>query len=566
MAPRCSRRLLPARCSPRRIGRAAVRVWLHPREESGAVLVLVAMSMVMIIGAVSLSLDIGQQVDRTRNMQAVADAVALDTAQYLAGDTAAEYVANSDPSGAMPWTVAQTESVASAQRNAFEIAGNGGPATNFLTLTAGIFDPSTTPTFTPVVSTDPSVLDQAQSGQIVNAVQVTASSNQKFTFATGNSQVARVATAMRTIPDSNCIGCAPAVPSGAISGFTIGSFLVNLNTQKSVLNGLLSPLGTNLNLTAVGYQGLVSSSITLAGLVAADPSLGTVDHLLSTKFPPKTLLSGVGAAIGAQIAQLTSSGSQVPAGLLQAQTDIDAIAGGMFLGTPISMCQLLDPSGVGPNCAPNQAATLGVMNLAQLVTGIIELANGSSALNLGGGIGGLASLTVSVIQPPQMALPGPINVTKAHTAQVTLDATLNVLDVGTVDANVTVASAVGTLTSINCATPPTNSSTTVHVDTQGANLAVSLIVLGAKVPLTSIPILGVSQDLSFPGPWSAVPQSNFYVNPNSQTTNDASFTGLGAQLFNALEPVLAALGVNLAGATVSNSVLDCGVPVLVKTA
>ncbi|MHB1786344.1 MAG: hypothetical protein ACYCS7_09360 [Acidimicrobiales bacterium] len=571
--------------SPQRLWRRAWQLWLHPREESGAVLIVVALSMVMIIGAVSLSLDIGQQVDRSRNMQDVADAVALDTAQFLPGDTAVEYLSNRDPSGGTPWTAVQTELVSSATRNGFQIAGNGGPPTNFMTLTAGVFDPKTTPTFTPVVSTDPTITDQAGPTQIVNAVQVTVSSNQQFSFATGNRQVARVATAMRAIPDSACLGCAPAVPTSAISGFSIGSFLANANTQDSVLNSLLGPLGTNLSLQVVSYQGLASTDITLADLVAADAQLGTVDHLLSTKFPPGTLLSGVGSAIGQKIAQLTSSGSPVPTGLAQAQSDINSIAMGITSGTPISMCQLLDPSGVGANCAPNEPPTLGNMNLLQLVTGIIELADGNNAIDLGGSVPGLLGLKLSAIQPPQMALPGPINVTKAHTGQVTLDATLGLPDLLIADVKVTSAAASGTLTAISCTTPVDNSSTTIHVDTQGVNLGLSVSLAGIVVVTDTGSVLDTHQDLNFLGP--GLPGGHAFDDTNAKTTNDSNLginwgnptvLGLlplpvgdilnlvGSSLLPDLQPVLAALGMSLAGATVVNNYLNCGVPVLVRGA
>lgn len=573
-----------ARQSPSRWWRRVGQVWLAPREESGAVLVVVALSMVMILGAVSLSLDIGQQVDRSRNMQDVADAVALDTAQFLSGDTAGEYVSNSDPSGGTPWSAVQAELVSSATRNGFSIAGNGGPATNYMTLTVGVFNPTTTPEFTPVVSTSP-VTDLAGPTQIVNAVQVTASSNQQFSFATGNRQVARRATAIRAIPDSRCLGCAPAVPTSAISGFSIGSFLANVNTQDSVLNSLLAPLGTNLSLQVVSYQGLASTDITLADLVAADAQLGTVDHLLSTKFPPGTLLSGVGQAIGAKIAQLTSSGSPVPTGLVQAQSDINSIAMGITSGTPINMCQLLDPSGVGANCVPNEPPTLGNMNLLQLVTGIIELADGTSAISLGGSVPGLLGLNLSAIQPARMALPGPITITKAHTGQVTLDATLGLVDALIADVKVTSATASGTLTAISCTTPVDNSSTTIHVDTQGVNLALSVSLAGLVVVTDTGSILDTHQDLNFLGP--GLPGGHAFDDTNAKTTNDSNLginwgnptvLGLlplpvgdilnmvGSSLLPALQPVLAALGASLSGATVVNNYLNCGVPVLVRGA
>ncbi|MGH9301509.1 MAG: hypothetical protein ACRD0E_06445, partial [Acidimicrobiales bacterium] len=425
--------------------------------------------------------------------------------------------------------------------------------------------------------------DQVTSGDpVVNAVQVTTSSNQTFGFVSGNQQVAKTATAMRAIPDSACSGCAPAKVTSAISGFTIGSYLASVNTQASVLGGLLGPLGTNLSLSALGYQGLASTDITLADLVGADASLGTVNGLLGAKFPPGTLLSGVGSAITQKIASLTASGQPIPTGLVQAQHDINAIAAGITSGTPLTVCQLFNSGSLGPNCT-YQPGSVGNMNLLALVTGIIELADGQSALNLGGGIPGLLSLGISAIQPPQIALPGPINVTKAKTSQATVTLGLGLPLLLTANVKVVAAGAQGTLTGITCTTPVANSTTKIHVDTQGATATLSV---GLQVPLLgNIPVLSdtgsvatTHQDLNFHGPFN---------DSNLLSTSDASLgiswdnpqvlSGLiplpagsiinlvGSALLPVLGPVLDALGVNLAGADVVNNYLNCGLPILVKT-
>src|ERR1041385_5671895 len=55
------------------------------QDERGTVLVVVAIAMVVMIGSTALAADIGQMTHKNRTLQAVADAVALDSARNLGG-------------------------------------------------------------------------------------------------------------------------------------------------------------------------------------------------------------------------------------------------------------------------------------------------------------------------------------------------------------------------------------------------------------------------------------------------------------------------------------------------
>ena len=55
------------------------------RDERGVMLPIVAISMVALIGATSLTIDVGRLANRQRDLQAVADVVALDAAGALVG-------------------------------------------------------------------------------------------------------------------------------------------------------------------------------------------------------------------------------------------------------------------------------------------------------------------------------------------------------------------------------------------------------------------------------------------------------------------------------------------------
>ena len=76
------------------------------REERGAIAVITAIAMTMVMGATALSFDIGREVDTNRFVQATADAVALDAANFVDGSPAAS-IDSYTPIGGSQYELAQ---------------------------------------------------------------------------------------------------------------------------------------------------------------------------------------------------------------------------------------------------------------------------------------------------------------------------------------------------------------------------------------------------------------------------------------------------------------------------
>ena len=101
-----------------------------------------------------------------------------------------------------------------------------------------------------------------------NAVKVTATQAVPQIFFGGFDTLAARSTIAAVTPES---------------GFSIGSYLVNLNSQQSaVLNAILGPLGDSVNLTAVGYAGLANTYVTVGQLVTASGGLLTTSNVMTT--------------------------------------------------------------------------------------------------------------------------------------------------------------------------------------------------------------------------------------------------------------------------------------------
>ena len=87
--------------------------------------------------------------------------------------------------------------------------------------------------------------------------------------------------------------------------FSVGSYLANLNPQQSaVLNVLLSKLGTSANLTAVGFEGLANTEVTLNQLITASGSVLTPSNVMTTSMPASSWLTIFSDAVATQVAGL----------------------------------------------------------------------------------------------------------------------------------------------------------------------------------------------------------------------------------------------------------------------
>lgn len=386
-------------------------------------MIVTAIVLAALLAAVSLSVDIGNLSSTKRNLQTIADAAAMDARFALGTSTAcSQAIGLAD---------------ASAANNGFSPTGSG----NTLTVTLG--------TATVAGNTETFASDGAscEAGGGINgltdtAVQVTAAGNVKFFFEPGSST-----------PQAKAVWAKGGAPE---TGVSIGTALLGINAANSnllspILTGLFGP-NSNVNLQAVGYQGLANSSVTL-GQLAAALNLGSVSQLLTTTVSYPQLLQAEAQALGAG-----PQGPSVQAGLSVLNGLIALPQVGGAFPIDFTLGQLLNVQDPGASSTAN----IGV-NALNLLTSAVEFGHGPSAINVSYvnlGIPDLSnvSVTASIIQPAQMAF-GPVG-TKATDAQVALTVSAYVSVAGlaavTVPLKVTLAQGTATITAIPCnPTPPT---------------------------------------------------------------------------------------------------------------
>jgi len=462
--------------------------WRDRRSsEAGVVAVVVALvTCFVMIPIAALAVDLGVQRVARRDMQAVADVVALDLARQLDGRTWSQLHGHLDE-----WAEK------SAERN------DSGVARPTVTAVLGTVDPAhydpAAPDsyFTPITS---------DSGGIPSAVRVTAVGRVDFSIHGGSGAVVRTA-----IASSDSSAC-----------FKLGSYALSLSSANSPLLNLL--IGDALNVSAVSYTGLANANVSLLGL-AAELGVGTTDELLALDNLSLGQLYLAAAHVlqkqGGETADVTLLNNLASLGL----GSLPHIRFGDLIALQ-----------------PGDDAALGAsVNLLDLVATSAFIANGTNALavpNLSVSVPGLASVTGSlkVIEGPQMACGG-VGVTKAHTAQVKLHLTitleplnlLNILLLGLITADakveldVELAPATGTLRKIQCG-PGQPDGIDVEVASALTQLGLSLPI---NVKLIGIPIVSISGGVGTTAP-AANGTAQIRVPPN--TYNSPVSTGTGTIL------------------------------------
>lgn len=319
----------------RRVGEAGSR----GRDEQGAVVPLVAVMLTVIITVTALTVDIGRQRVARTDMQSVADMVALDLARELDGRSAAAIS-----------TSLQTAADQSLARNS-SASGDG------VSVSAELGTVSTTGVFSPVGgSTRP------------DAVRVTASTTVDFAFRPGTGSATRTAVGV-----SHPQAC-----------YKLGSWGARLSTSSNanVLFQALGAAGVGGSVSAVTYQSLAGAHVDLASLATA-LDLASPEALATTSVSLSTLLNAVAQVVGTN----GSSSAQVSA-LDTVRAGLGSLGGrSLALGNLVSIA-----TGAGSGLS-------AAVNLADLVTGAVLVANGSSAVsvpNLLAGVPGLASSSSSL--------------------------------------------------------------------------------------------------------------------------------------------------------------------------
>lgn len=342
------------------------------RNERGAIAVFLGVSVSLLVLVAAFAVDLGMQRVVRRDMQALADVVALDLARELDGRSQTQLASTIDPTSS---TSALSVSVA---RN---------------TTTLGD---------TPVVTADLGAWDGTTWNTAVEpptAVQVTASASLNFAFRPGEGAATR--TAIGSTIKSAC--------------YSMGSFAAPFRSADSALiSTLIDPMNELLrpqaNIDAVFYTGLANAFVTLDELAVA-AGLGSTDQLLTSTITAAELID---AAIS--VLQADSRDNTVAIAALD-----QLLKGQANLSTPVLLTEVV-------NVSPTDTAALQTdISVLDLVAGTILVADGTSGFKLGNGnlgtkIAGVASLTtaeISIIQGAQVAcgaLGSPES--EAHASQV----------------------------------------------------------------------------------------------------------------------------------------------------
>lgn len=496
-----------------------------PGGERGSILIMSAVGMVVAVISAALAIDIGFLAHETRVDQKVADLAAIDSVRSLPAD---------------PTSAAQQ----SATRNGFPWAGTGyGLVVEWAPTKAGPWS---------ILATDLAT---------AAVVRVSATSPHKnfFPFVAGGQSKTRSAVAGKQ----------------AEAAFSVGSTLASLDTQSSALDSVLGGmLGlTAVQMSAVGYDGLATGNVALSALqtklLAMGLDVGTPTKLLSTSVKVSQLftaaaqvLSGQGAAGSTALAQLNN----IPIASISGSKTVN-------LGKLVSLG------------APGSSSALDTtLNVFELVSGSAQVANGTNFVSVPGInilVPGVANVSValSVIEPAQTAR-GPVG-TVAKNSQVVLRlqlALLPVIGAATVIIDFSAAAATATLAAIECGAAPPY--ITLAAATSGATVGGDTALFLGTITATGSLVNTTSTNLQFNYPTQFRPPVG-PTPPYSQHVGVATLdltlatvhvTGTGAGvvvalaldpllplvlstvspiLQTALQPVLQALGLDLAGADVS---------------
>ena len=368
--------------------------WSRARrhDERGATFVLTAICMVLLLSAGAFGVDLGFTVDGNRQAQAMADTAALDMARYI-------NLADADAGGP-----SESATASWLTTNKLPYVDTDNSSNTTLTVVPGEWNGAW------------SSETECETGlpplPACNAVKVTATQKVPQIFGGGNASVTRTSVAAVT-PES---------------GFSIGSYLAGVSSsQSSVFNALLSDLGTSANVTAVGFDGLANTDVTINQLITASGGLLTTSNVLTASLTATQWLSIWTDAVANQVAQLNCGSSPTPYPC-NASTALSSLS--FNASSSAQLCKMIVIDGSSCTNGTLSSASLSAsLNVLQVLTTEAELANGSSAVNIGtlGGIPGLLSSTLSfsAIQPPQYAY-GPVGTT-ATTQQVTADLQLTIV-------------------------------------------------------------------------------------------------------------------------------------------
>jgi uncharacterized membrane protein len=398
-------------------------------------MVMAAVAMVVVMGAASLSVDIGAVASRKRDVRKVADLAALDATTNLSKIV-------SDPLIVSKTAAVRSVVEDSAVRNGL-VLDPSEPRTAVDVVLGEYLDQVFTACGAPlgVDIIDDATADLAiGSGLCVpNAVRVASTdvAPRYFAFFAEDRTVNAVATAARARQGStSSLPGTPGTPGTRDNVATIsaGSYVARAEVVTDpvlgnpllprVLRALLGNTGTNASFAAdaISYKGLAAQEIdleTLRGRLVAngDASAGTVDELLDAALTLDALYSAAADAV------------LLEGGASSAAADLDELASLAAASTTTGTFRFGDLFDIEAG-QPGSTGTAEV-NVLDLVTSAAQVANGDNlfTIDLAGALPAelaKATVTGTIIEPPVMAA-GPVG-TRVTTGQVRFQLDLELTD------------------------------------------------------------------------------------------------------------------------------------------
>lgn len=364
---------------------------LHPcaprRRQAGAVAVFAALTLIALLSALALAVDVGRLYYAQRDTQRLADVAALDASRVVSGCASSSGVPGSKAQ-------ATAEVMASLARNTSSLEdytvsvqigrqlSNSGGLRGFEELADG--------------------------DDRLDAVRVRITREQPtriFPLVTGSREASLTAVAVGS--------------QQAVGSFNVGSGLLTLNTQQSallnpLLRALLCPNGgaactAGINLTAADYAGLANAHVSLGNLLAGATEVGLgvedVSDLLNLQLTLPQWLGVVGN--GLEFA-LTGTGNQVSSGvsgLVQGLAGVAESNGAVF-----GLGDLLNLTGLALNQPVSDLLAalpfIDGMTLLNALGQAATVASGVSSVEIPGlalSVPGVANVVVflKVIEPQQ---------------------------------------------------------------------------------------------------------------------------------------------------------------------
>ncbi|WP_202370053.1 pilus assembly protein TadG-related protein [Pseudomonas sp. MWU318] len=339
-----------------------------PVRQHGAIGLMAAATLSLALVLMLLVVDTGRLYMEQRKLQRVVDSAALEAVSRggncQSGLSAATYAGQS------------------AVRNGYIVDSN-----NTLATTCGSVQ-------TAASGLRAFTVDATRS----SAIKVDASRTVTTSFAGGVQALFSGSTvSLNTTLNASAVA---AQPTPTVAQLNIRSTLASINTaQSNILNPLFSGLlGGNVNLTALGWDGLLNTDINLLSYlnqlaINLNVAAGNYTQLLNTQATVTQLIQAA-----ATVVQLNGATATVITALGQLQ--VAAInAAPVKLGDILQLQTGTTAAGLDAN-----------LQLLQLIQGVVQLANSKSAVaaTLPISVLGLANVTVrvKVIEPPQFSAIG----------------------------------------------------------------------------------------------------------------------------------------------------------------